>query len=51
MRNISDTLLNTQKQASHIPYVKLEAQNKINGVTRLDWKDCTAETKRNIFML
>jgi hypothetical protein len=38
MRNISDTLLNTQKQASHIPYVKLEAQNKINGVTRLDWE-------------
>lgn len=26
------------KQASHIPYIKLEAQNKINGVTRLDWE-------------
>jgi len=38
MRNISDTLLKIQKQASHIPYIKLDAQNKINGVTRLDWE-------------
>ncbi len=38
MRSLSDELLKTQKQASHIPYIKLEAQNKINGVTRPDWE-------------
>ena len=37
MRNLSETLLSAQKQASHTPYVKLEAGNKIAGVTRLDW--------------
>ncbi len=37
MRTLSSTLLSAQKQASHIPYVKLEALNKIAGVTRLDW--------------
>jgi hypothetical protein len=38
MRELSETLLKTQKQSSHIPYVKLEAVNKANGATRLDWQ-------------
>ena len=29
--------MSAQKQASHTPYVKLESDNKIAGVTRLDW--------------
>jgi hypothetical protein len=37
MRELSETLLAAQKQASHTPYVKLEASNRIAGVTRLDW--------------
>ncbi len=37
MRTLSQTLLSAQKQASHTPYVKLEALNKIAAVTRLDW--------------
>ncbi len=37
MRTLSDTLLAAQKQATHSPYVKLEACNKIAGVTRFDW--------------
>ncbi len=38
MRNLSDTLLAAQKAASHTPYVKLEAANKITGVVRLNWE-------------
>ena len=38
MRNLSSTLLAAQKQATHTPYVKLEAKNKIAGVVRLDWE-------------
>ena len=38
MRNLSDTLLKTQKQLTHTPYVRLEAVNMINGVRRLDWQ-------------
>ena len=37
MRDLSESLLAAQKQASRIPYVKLEASNRIAGVTRLDW--------------
>jgi hypothetical protein len=37
MRSLSSTLLNAQKEASRIPYVKVEAKNKIGGVVRLDW--------------
>jgi len=37
MRTLSDTLLSAQKETSHIPYVKVEAGNKITGVVRLDW--------------
>ncbi len=38
MRTLSNTLVAAQKQASHIPCVKLEAVNKTAGVTRLDWQ-------------
>ncbi len=38
MRQLSSSLLTAQKEASHIPYVKLEAFNKINGVVRYDWQ-------------
>lgn len=37
MRTLSSTLLAAQKAASHTPYVKVEARNKIAGVVRLDW--------------
>ncbi len=37
MRNLTSTLLAAQKEASHTPYVKVEAKNKIAGVVRLDW--------------
>ena len=37
MRQLSDTLLAVQKEASRAPYIKLEARNKIAGVVRLDW--------------
>jgi hypothetical protein len=37
MRSLSQILLAAQKQATHNPYVKLEACNKIAGVTKLDW--------------
>lgn len=37
MRSLSATLLTAQKEASHIPYVKVEAKNKIAGIVRLDW--------------
>jgi len=37
MRSLSSTLLATQKEASHIPFVKVEAYNTISGVVRLQW--------------
>jgi hypothetical protein len=37
MRSLTATLLAAQKEASHIPYIKLEAKNRIAGVVRLDW--------------
>jgi len=37
MRQLSSTLLVAQKEASHTPYVKVEACNRITGVVRLDW--------------
>jgi len=37
MRQLSATLLAAQKEASHTPYVKVEAKNMIAGVVRLDW--------------
>jgi hypothetical protein len=49
MRNLSGTLLKAQKQASHIPYVKLEAVNKINGGTRLQWERLYSGTEEEYF--
>jgi hypothetical protein len=37
MRELTSTLLDTQKQATAVPYVKVEAVNKIGGVVRQDW--------------
>jgi len=37
MRNLSETLIAAQKEATRTPYVKLEAKNKIAGVVRYDW--------------
>ncbi|GAI16621.1 unnamed protein product, partial [marine sediment metagenome] len=37
MRSLSSTLLTAQKEASHVPYVKVEAKNKIAGIVRLNW--------------
>ena len=37
MRSLSSTLLVAQKEASRFPHVRIEAQNKIAGVVRLDW--------------
>lgn len=37
MRSLTSTLLAAQKEASHTPFVKLEARSKIAGVARLDW--------------
>ncbi len=38
MRQLSATLLATQKASSHIPYVKVSASNTISGLVRLDWE-------------
>ena len=38
MRQLSETLLAAQKEASRTPYVKVEAKNKVAGVVRLDWE-------------
>ena len=37
MRQLSSTLLTAQEETSHIPYVKVEAGNKIAGVVKLQW--------------
>ncbi len=37
MRELTATLLAAQQQEAAIPYVKVEAVNKIAGVVRLDW--------------
>jgi len=37
MRQLSSTLLSAQKEGARVPYVKLEAKNKIAGVVRYDW--------------
>ncbi|MDD4859844.1 MAG: hypothetical protein PHR56_06540 [Dehalococcoidales bacterium] len=38
MRTLTATLLAAQKQNSTVPYVKIEAKNKIAGVVRYDWE-------------
>ncbi len=37
MRSLTSTLLAAQKEASRIPYARVEAKNRIAGVVRLDW--------------
>jgi hypothetical protein len=37
MRELTSTLTNAQKQAAAIPFVRIEAVNKIGGVVRQDW--------------
>ena len=37
MRNLTATLLASQKKATGIPHVKVEAKNKTAGVVRYDW--------------
>ena len=37
MRQVTSTLLNAQKQATAVPYVKVEATNRTAGVVRYDW--------------
>jgi len=37
MRQLSSTLLAAQKEATHIPYVKVEASNKHAGAVNLRW--------------
>ena len=37
MRQLSSTLLAAQKEASHIPYARVEASNKHAGVVNLRW--------------
>ena len=38
MRELTSTLLSAQKKGSGIPYLKIEASNKISGIARLDWQ-------------
>ncbi|MBI4188627.1 MAG: hypothetical protein HY529_05420, partial [Chloroflexi bacterium] len=38
MRTLAATLLAAQKEASHTPYVKVEATNRVADVVRLDWE-------------
>jgi hypothetical protein len=37
MRTLTSTLLAAQKQAASVPYIKIEAVNKIAGVSRYNW--------------
>ncbi len=37
MRSLTATLLAAQKQVATVPYVKVEAKNKIAGVVRYEW--------------
>jgi hypothetical protein len=37
MRILSETLIAAQKQSSSVPFVKVEAVNKVGGVVRADW--------------
>lgn len=39
MRTLSSTLLQAQRSASHLPYLKVEVINRIGGITRLAWEE------------
>ena len=49
MRSLSSTLLAAQKEPSAVPYVKVEASNKIAGVVRLDWTKLYTGTEDDYF--
>jgi hypothetical protein len=38
MRTLTPTLLAAQKDASHVPYIEVEAKGTVTGVVRLDWE-------------
>jgi len=38
MRQLSETLIEAQKAASHTPYIKMEARDRVAGITRLTWE-------------
>ena len=37
MRNLSSTLLATQKKATRRPYVKVHVVERVGGITRFNW--------------
>ncbi|MDO8569072.1 MAG: hypothetical protein Q7R57_10235 [Dehalococcoidales bacterium] len=49
MRTLTSTLLAAQKQASAIPYVKVEAKNLVSGVVRYDWTRLYNGTETDYF--
>lgn len=49
MRGLTSTLLAAQKQEAAIPYVKIEAVNKIAGVVRQDWARLYAGSEDDYF--
>ena len=49
MRSLTSTLLAAQQEASHSPYVKVEAKNRIAGVVRLDWERLYTGTEDDCF--
>jgi len=49
MRQLSSTLLAAQKEASHIPYVRVEASNKHAGVVNLRWSRLYAGSEDDYF--
>ncbi len=38
MRTLSSTLLQAQKSASRLPYLKVEVRERVAGITRLSWE-------------
>ena len=49
MRQLSSTLLAAQKEASHIPYAKVEASNKHAGAVNLRWARLYAGSEDDYF--
>jgi hypothetical protein len=49
LRNLSETLLTAQKEASRTPYVKVEARNKVAGTVKLNWTRLYTGTEDDYF--
>ena len=49
MRTLSSTLLAAQQAVSYIPWVKIEAKNKMTGVTRLTWEKLYQGTESDYY--